>query len=117
LRVALSNPNGRRRRYELIAVAAPDDRNLATTKSLTHRAVRGNAAYLVAIDDKIVKLVSLRSRQAVLFDQLLDLRPTRLFVCLVLLPAAQLPIAGAFGELRLLCGEFRLGGDVALAFR
>jgi hypothetical protein len=63
--------------------------------------IGGDMTYLIAID-KIVSLVSLSSRQAVLFDQLLDLRVTRFLVHLFIFSEAQLLIARGFGELSLL---------------
>ena len=106
--IALANPSGDFRRDELIASIAAHNRDVATAQPLTHRAICGDAAYLLAIDE-IVSFVSLSSRQAVLLDQLLDLRESGSFVRLVLLLTIQLLIAGRLGELRALRSEFRIG--------
>ena len=114
--IALADASCSFRWHELIASVPANDRNLATTEPFTHRAIGGDAPYLIAID-KIVSFISLSSRQAVLFDQLLDLRVARFFVRLFLLSAAQLLIASGFGELRLLRSEFRVGRHGALVLR
>src|SRR5580658_2318882 len=114
--IALANASRSFRRHELIASLAANDRNLATTEPLTHRVIGGDTTYLIAID-KIVSFIRLSSRQAVLFDQLLDLHVARFFVRLFLLSAAQLLIASGFGELRLLRSEFRVGRHGALVLR
>jgi hypothetical protein len=77
--IALANARRSFRWHELIASVAAHDRNLATTEPLTHRVIDGDATYLIAID-KIVSLIGLSSRQAVLFDQLLDLRVAGFFL-------------------------------------
>jgi hypothetical protein len=77
--IALANASCSFFWHELITSVAANDRNLATTEPLTHRAIGGDPTYLVAID-KIVSLISLSLRQAVLFDQLLDLRVARFLV-------------------------------------
>jgi hypothetical protein len=76
--IALANARRSFRWHELIASVAAHDRNLATTEPLTHRVIDGDATYLIAIDN-IVSLIGLSSRQAVLFDQLLDLRVAGFF--------------------------------------
>ena len=106
--IALANPSCNCRWHELIASVAAHDRDFATAELLPHKATCGDAAYLVAID-KIVSLIGLRPRQAVLLDQLLDLRVAGPFVRLFLLLAAQLLIASGFGKLRPLRSEFRAG--------
>ena len=65
--IALANASGNVRGHEFVTVVVANDRNIATTQALTHRAIRGNGTYLGAIDE-VVSLVSLNSRQAVLFD-------------------------------------------------
>jgi hypothetical protein len=72
--------------------------------------------YLIAIA-KIVSLISLSSWQAVLFDQLLDLRVARFLVRLFLFSEAQLLIARDFGELSLLRSVFRAGRHGTLVLR
>jgi hypothetical protein len=62
--IALANASCGFRWDELIASVAANDRNLATTEPLTHRAIGGDATYVIAID-KIVSFFSLNSRQAV----------------------------------------------------
>jgi hypothetical protein len=106
--IALANASCSFRWYELIASASANDRNFATTEPLTQRVIGGDVTYLIAIG-KIVSLISLSSRQAVLFDQLLDLRMARFLVRLFLCSEAQLLIARGFGELSLLRSEFRAG--------
>src|ERR1700689_2878751 len=114
--IALANASCSFRWHELIASVAANDRNLATTEPLTHRVIGGDTTYLVAID-KIVSLISLSLRQAVLFDQLLDLRVARFLVRLFLFSAAQLLIGRGFGNLRLLRSESRAGRHGALVLR
>ena len=114
--IALANTSCSLRWYELIAFASANDRNLATTEPLTQRVIGGDVTYLIAID-KIVSLISLSSRQAVLFDQLLDLRVARFLVRLFLFSEAQLLIARGFGELSLLRSEFRAGRHGTLVLR
>ncbi|HEV7139250.1 MAG TPA: hypothetical protein VGN43_21650 [Steroidobacteraceae bacterium] len=114
--IALANPSCNRRWHELIASAAAHDRDFATAEALTRQAICRDAAYPVAVE-KIVSLIGLRSRQAVLFDQLLDLRVAGSFVRLFLLLAAQLLIARGLGKLRPLRSELRVGRRRALFLR
>lgn len=115
--IALTNPSGNSRWYEFIAsVAAAHDRDFATAQLLTYKAICGDAAYLLAID-KMVSFISLRSRHAVLLDQLLDLCEAGSFVRLFLLLTIELLIAGRFGKLRALRSEFRVRGGRALFLR
>lgn len=114
--IALANPSCDLCWHELVASIAANDRDFATAEPLTHKAIRGDAAYLVAID-KIVSFIGLRSRQAVLLDQLLDLRVAGSFVRLLLLLTAQLLIASRLGKLRPLRSELRVGRRRALFLR
>jgi hypothetical protein len=111
--IALANTSCNFCWYELIASVAAHDRDFATAQPLTHQAICGDAAYLLAID-KIVPLISLGAWQAILLDQLLDLREAGSFVRLFLLVTVQLLIAGRFGKLRPLRSEFRVGWRRAL---
>lgn len=114
--IALANPSCNFCWHELIASVAAHDRDFATAEPLTYKVICGDATYLVAID-KIVSFISLRSRQAVLLDQLLDLRVAGFFVRLLLLLTAQLLIASRFGKVRPLRSEFRVGRRRALFLR
>lgn len=114
--IALANPSCNCCWHELIASAAAHDRDFATDEPLTHKMICGDATYLIAID-KIVSFISLWARQAVLLDELLDLRVAGSFVRLFLLSTAQLLIASGFGKLRPLRSELRVGGRRALFFR
>src|SRR5579862_7266496 len=114
--IALANASRSFRWHELIASVAANDRKLATTEPFTYRVIGGDVTYLIAIDE-IVSFISVSSRQAVLFDQLLDLCMARFFVRLFLLSAAQLLIASDFVDLRLLRSEFRAGRQRTLVLR
>ena len=114
--IALANPSCNFCWHELIASGAAHDRDFATAEPLTHQAICGDAAYLFAIDE-IVSLIRLRSRQAVLLDQLLNLRMAGSLVRLFLLLTVQLLIASGFGKLRPLRSEFRVGQRRALFLR
>ena len=114
--IALANPSCNFCWHELVASVAAHDRDFATAEPVTHKVICRDATYLVAID-KIVSFISLRSRQAVLLDQLLDLRVAGSFVSLFLLLTVQLLIASRFGKLRPLRSEFRVGRCRALFLR
>src|SRR5687767_16041523 len=77
---------------------AADDHHRATGQSLAERRVGGDPAHLAAINE-IEIFIALRLGQAMLFDELLDLRP--LFLALgVLLPLAiRLGVARGFFSL------------------
>jgi hypothetical protein len=116
LLVALANPSCNFCRHELIPSVAAHDRDFTTAEPLTHEVICRDAAYPVAID-KIVSFISLRSRQAVLLDQLLDLRVAGFFVRLFLLLTAQLLITSRLGKLGPLRSELRVGWRRALFLR
>ena len=102
--IALANACRSFCRHELITSVAANDRNFTTTQPLAHRVIGRDVTYLIAIDE-VVPLISLNSRQAVLFDQLRDLRLARFLVRLLDALAAQLLIARDFGQLGLLRRE------------
>ncbi len=114
--IALANPSCNLCWHELIASVATHDRDFATAEPLTHKVICGDATYLIAID-KIVSFLSPRSRQAVLLDQLLDLRMAGSFVRPFLMLTAQLLVASRFGKLRPLRSKFRVGRRRALFLR
>ena len=114
--IALANASRSLRGHEFITVIAANDRNLATTQPFTHRVIGGEVTYLIAIDE-IVSFISLSSRQAVLFDQLRDLRVARFLIRLLSALTAQLLIARGFGGLGLLRSELSAGGLGTLVLR
>src|SRR5262249_36634755 len=82
----------------------------AAHQALAQRGVRGNASHLLPVDEVEV-LVALRLRQAMLLDELPDLRPFRLLLGALLLLPAELAVPrrlgghGCCGALvALLCG-------------
>jgi hypothetical protein len=89
------------------------DRDLSASQPLAQRGIDGDTPDLVGVD-KIVVLVAVYFRQAVLLDQLPDLCQARFLVGLLLSLAIQLLVACRLGLLRSPGGEFRLRGRSTL---
>lgn len=114
--IALANPNGNFRWHQLIAAIAAHDRDFAAADPPTHKVVCRDSAYFVAVDE-IVSLICLSSGQAVLLDELLDLRLTGFLIRLLLPLPVQLLVAIRFGELRPLRSQLSIGRRRAPFFR
>jgi hypothetical protein len=95
--------------HELVASVVANDCKFATTQPLTHRVISWDVTYLIAIDE-IVSLVCLSPRQAVLLDQLRNLRLARFPLRLLDVLSIQRLIMRSLGELGVVRSELRRRG-------
>ncbi len=102
--------------HKLIGSITANDRNFAAPQAFTDGLIGRDVPQLVAVDE-IVSLIGLSSRQAVLFDQLCDLRLARFLVRLLNAFTVQFLIARDFGELSLLRRELSAGGRGTFVLR